>query len=133
MTETCRSDVSTKPTKSKLMKPHSKLFSRYAFLTLLALLAFFASSCFVPVQGDNYNNVEQSYVPPPWAPPYDNVSQIRYYYLPDYEVYYDVWGNQFWYIGDGGVWVSSVGPPPPYAGVDLGAAFVVLIRSEEHT
>ena len=69
----------------------------------------------------------QNYVPPPWAPPYDNESSIRYYYLPDYDMYYDVWDGQFWYAGSGGEWISSEGPPPQYAGVDFNGAFVVLI------
>ncbi len=69
----------------------------------------------------------QNYVPPPWAPPYDNVSAIRYYYLPDYEVYYDVWGGDFWYMGPDGSWIMSVGAPPSCAGVDLSGAFIVLI------
>ncbi len=71
-----------------------------------------------------------TYVPPPWAPPYDNVSTVRYYYLPDYDMYYDVWDGLFWYLGPDGVWVSSQGPPPQYAGIDLSGAFIVLI---DHT
>ncbi len=69
----------------------------------------------------------QNYVPPTWAPPYDNVSSVRYYYLPDYDMYYDVWDGLFWYAGPGGMWVSSEGLPPQYAGVDLNGAFIVLI------
>ena len=69
----------------------------------------------------------QTYVPPPWAPPYDNVSGVRYYYLPDYDMYYDVWDGTFWYIGPDGTWISSEGPPPQYAGIDLSGAFIVLI------
>jgi hypothetical protein len=75
----------------------------------------------------------QNYVPPPWAPPYDNVSTIRYYYLPDYEMYYDVWDRQFWYMGDGDAWISSAVPPSQDASVDLGSSFVVLIdRDMDH-
>ena len=69
----------------------------------------------------------QTYVPPPWAPPYDNVSGVRYYYLPDYDMYYDVWDGTFWYIGPDGSWISSEGPPPQYAGIDLSGTFIVLI------
>ncbi len=69
----------------------------------------------------------QTYVPPPWAPPYDNVSSVRYYYLPDYDMYYDVWDGQFWYAGPDGAWVYSEGLPPQYAGIDLNGAFMVLI------
>jgi hypothetical protein len=117
-------------TESILMKKHFNLFRLGivhlgAVLPLLALLAFCASSCVPPPEGDT-DVVEQSYAPPPWAPPYDNVSTVRYYYLPDYDCYYDVWDGDFWYQGPGG-WVSTVGPPPQCAGVDLSDAFVVLI------
>ena len=102
-------------------------FRNWHFVPILALLICFASSCFPPPQNEDDTVVVQNYVPPPWAPPYDNVSSVRYYYLPDYGMYYDVWDGQFWYMGDGGAWVSSIGPPPAYAGVDLSGAFVVLI------
>ncbi len=106
--------------------PHG-LIRLGAALSVTALLALSISSCFPPPEGDGGTVVVQNYVPPPWAPPYDNVSSIRYYYLPDYEVYYDVWGGDFWYMGPDGVWISTIGPPPQCAGVNLSAAFVVLI------
>jgi len=110
------------------MKLHHTLFPVRVLLPLLAVLALCASSCYVPAQSEQEQTVVvQNYVPPPWAPPYDNTSEIRYYYLPDYEVYYDVWGHQFWYLNDGGDWVESFGPPPPCAGADLNGAFIVLI------
>jgi hypothetical protein len=94
------------------------------FIALFAALAFFTGSSVAQIRvGVNVEN----YVPPPWAPPYDNVSSIRYYYLPDYDMYYDVWDGQFWYAGPDGQWISSEGPPPQYAGVDFSGAFVVLI------
>jgi hypothetical protein len=107
------------------MKKHPSLFPTGTVLLLVALLAFCASSCMPPPEGES-DVVVQNYVPPPWAPPYDNTSAVRYYYLPDYDVYYDVWGGDFWYEGPGG-WVSSVSPPPQCAGVDLNGSFVVLI------
>ncbi len=78
--------------------------------------------------GDDTANVYHTYVPPPWAPPYDNVSTVRYYYLPDCEIYYDVWEGLWWYP-DGGVWVSlpCVLRPPMCGGIDLYATFFVLI------
>ncbi len=110
---------------SNLMKKYFDLHHMIAVIPLIALLAFCASSCVPPPEGDT-EVVEQSYAPPPWAPPYDNVSTVRYYYLPDYDCYYDVWDGDFWYQGPGG-WVSTVSPPPQCAGVDLSGAFVVLI------
>ncbi len=67
-----------------------------------------------------------NYVPPDWAPPYDNESSIRYYYLPDYDMYYDVWERQYFYL-DGGQWVASYELPPMWAGISLATAFIVLI------
>ncbi len=123
-------DVTSHHTKSNiecnLMKKHYSLFHFGAILPLLAILAVCGSSCMPPPQDEDDTSVVQNYVPPPWAPPYDNVSAVRYYYLPDYEAYYDVWDGDWWYMGDGG-WVSSVGPPSAFAGVDLNGAFVVLI------
>ncbi len=108
------------------MKKHFHQFHRIAAVPLLALLAFCVSSCVPPPEGGEPNAVVQTYVPPPWAPPYDNVSGVRYYYLPDYDCYYDVWDGAWWYSGPGG-WASSIGPPPQCAGADLNSSFIVLI------
>ena len=112
------------------------LFQRLAamppvYLFLAIALSISVESCGVTQQGEgDGTTVYRNYVPPPWAPPYDNVSTVRYYYLPDYELYYDVWDGAFWYPNGGG-WVSSVTLPPAYAEVDLIAAFVVLIDRDE--
>jgi hypothetical protein len=71
--------------------------------------------------------VHQNYVPPQWAPPYDNVSTTRYYYFPDQDMYYDVWERQFYYM-DNGVWIATSDVPPMYAGIDLNTSFIVLIN-----
>lgn len=101
---------------------------RHAFpiLALFAALACFVNPSAAQIRIGASIDV-QNYVPPSSAPPYDNVSAVRYYYLPDYDMYYDVWDGLFWYAGPGGEWISSEGPPPQYAGVDLSGAFIVLI------
>ena len=71
--------------------------------------------------------VYQTYLPPPWAPPYDNVSQIRYYYFPDYEMFYDVWDGVFCYQS-GAVWICSATLPQMYATVNLYGTFIVLVH-----
>ncbi len=78
--------------------------------------------------GADTEKVYHTYVPPPWAPPYDNVSTVRYYYLPDCEVYYDVWEGVWWYPEEG-VWMSHPGVlrPPWCGGIDLYTSFFVLI------
>ena len=71
--------------------------------------------------------VSYNYSPPEWAPPYDNESTIRYYYLPDYDMYYDVWERQYYYLR-GGVWIASYDLPPMWVDAPMESAFVVLIE-----
>ena len=66
-------------------------------------------------------------VAPPWAPSYDDGRMVRYYYLPDYEVYYDVLEHEFAYLEDGN-WIFTRTLPGPYANVDLSNAFVVVLN-----
>jgi hypothetical protein len=112
------------------MKSHTILSARLrkasVFLAVILALAFYTNSSQAQISVGASIDV-QNYVPPPWAPPYDNVSSTRYYYFPDYGMYYDVWDGQYWYMGPGGVWMASDGLPPAYAGVDLNSAFIVLI------
>ena len=85
------------------------------------------NSC-VATAGVTYEN----YTPPAWAPPYDDVSSIQYYYFPDYDMYYDVWNNQFWCL-DNGAWMASAGLPPMYANVDLYSSYMVLVNKKYRT
>jgi hypothetical protein len=74
----------------------------------------------------------QTYTPPAWAPPYDDVSSVQYYYFPDYDMYYDVWNSQFWYNSNG-AWVPSAGLPPAYADINLYNSYVVLVNKKYTT
>jgi hypothetical protein len=67
-------------------------------------------------------------VVPAWAPPYDGIQFIRYYYIPDIEVYYDVWNQEFAYLQDGS-WMFASSLPPMYAGFDLYNSFIVVLNS----
>ncbi len=89
----------------------------------------FLPSCAWAPSGERAVVVYRNYVPPPWAPPYDNVSTIRYYYLPDYDVYYDVWQGTFCYQ-TGAMWICSATLPPMYADVNLYGVFLVLIHRD---
>lgn len=64
--------------------------------------------------------------PPAWAPYYDNVNMVRYYYFPDIECYYDVWNREFVYLEDGS-WMFGAALPPSYSWFDLSSAFIVLL------
>ena len=60
-------------------------------------------------KGENYTN-------PAWAPPY--YSGVRYYYIPDIEVYYDLDNQDFVYLEDG-QWLFSNTLPAIYSNYDL--------------
>lgn len=75
-----------------------------------------------PVQTAVYDN----YNPPPWAPQYANINNVRHYYLPDYNMYYDAWTRTYWYQ-DNGMWIQSNYLPPAYAGSNLNNAYVVFV------
>jgi hypothetical protein len=63
---------------------------------------------------------------PGWAPYYENQSQVRYYYLPDIEAYYDIRSQEFVYLYNG-LWVFSRSLPPAYAWFNLNNCFVVAL------
>jgi len=66
-------------------------------------------------------------VAPVWAPPYEDGRAARYYYLPDYELYYDVWDHEFVYLDEGN-WMFARELAGPYAHIDLSTAFVVVLN-----
>lgn len=68
---------------------------------------------------------------PLWAPHYEHVREVQYYYLPDIEVYYDVWSDQYVYF-DNGVWIYSRALPPMYADYDLNRGHVVVLERGIH-
>lgn len=102
----------------------------FAPILLCAALAVAVSSCFIPPESGETEIVYNNYVPPPWAPPYDNISTIRYYYLPDYDMFYDVWDGVFCYQS-GDVWICAPALPPMYADIDLYGTFIVLIHHDQ--
>jgi len=54
--------------------------------------------------------------PPPWGPV--GYTEIRYYYLPDIEMYYDINSAQYIYLSNG-TWIYSAGLPVWYKNYDL--------------
>ena len=62
--------------------------------------------------------------PPPWGPA--GYSQVRYYYLPDVEAYYDVQSSMFIYYG-GGAWVRRTYLPAQYKNYDLYHGYKVVM------
>lgn len=91
---------------------------------LIPLLFMCFSSCTVYVQKPEEGmNVQL----PSWAPAYENMNRIRYYYFPDIECYYDVWNKEFVYLEDGN-WMFGSSLPPLYSWFDLNRAFIVLLN-----
>ena len=62
--------------------------------------------------------------PPPWGPA--GYTEVRYYYLPDVEAYYDVQTSMFIYFG-GGVWVHRTYLPTQYRSYDLYSGYKVVM------
>ena len=66
---------------------------------------------------------------PVWAPPYAYVSQVHYYYFPDYMVYYDVFGNTYCYY-NGYNWLNVAVLPglPMYYGFNPYNTYIVVLN-----
>ena len=62
--------------------------------------------------------------PPPWGPA--GYSEVRYYYLPDVEAYYDVHTSMFIY-NTGGAWVHRKYLPRQYRSYDLYGGYKVVM------
>ena len=92
---------------------------------LCVSLALFVNACAPSQQGDT--TAYTTYTPPAWAPPYNNIADVPYYYFPDYDMYYDVGAQQYWYL-NGGAWVASAGLPARYHDVDLNRSYVVMLN-----
>ncbi len=82
-------------------------------------------STYYPYGTTSYSAV---YTPPSWAPASGNLTNVRYYYLPDCDAYYDA-SNQQFYSMSNGAWISSGSVPGSCAGTDLSQDFVVMLNN----
>lgn len=80
------------------------------FLILIILLI---SSCGSFVYISKAGNIP----PPAWYYP-NKVETIRYIYFPDYEIYYDFYLNNYFYLNDGN-WLSTTILPKRFYGINL--------------
>lgn len=62
--------------------------------------------------------------PPSWGPA--GYTDVRYYYLPDIETYYDINDRQYIYLTNG-KWVRSVTVPSPYRTYDFYNGYKVVM------
>jgi hypothetical protein len=124
--------------KNKIRSNNYQIMKSTYYPIMLLLLAFSLQGCYVsrpvpyayPTPAPQ-PEVVQEVAPPQWAPVYDNPRQVQYYYLPDLEVYYDVWNHEFVYL-DGGNWIFEPSLPPMYGNYDLYDGHVVILDYNVH-
>lgn len=88
-------------------------------LTIIGILFFISSA--LKAQVSVQINVGS---PPMWGPA--GYTEVRYYYLPDVEAYYDVQTSMFIYYG-GGTWVHRAHLPSIYSNYDLYGGYKVVM------
>jgi hypothetical protein len=99
----------------------------WMFVAIISFSSVLIQSCSGPVYVTNRPAVvHREVMPPAWAPVYDNVEEVHYYYLPDIEAYYDVWNNEFVYLHDGN-WIFTSSLPVYYSNYDVNNSFVVVL------
>ena len=88
-------------------------------LLQIAIMLFLASNAY----GQVSVNVNIG-TPPLWGPV--GYSDVRYYYLPDIETYYDIQSSMFIYY-EGGLWVHRSYLPGRYRNYDLYNGYKVVV------
>jgi hypothetical protein len=68
---------------------------------------------------------------PAWAPDYDNMGMVHYYYFPDWGMYYDVRTSEYVYMEEGN-WLFSPQLPGMYSSYDLNNAYVIGLDYRVH-
>jgi len=89
-------------------------------LFVLGIMLFFAGSA--QAQVSVRFNIG---TPPSWGP--SGYSDVRYYYLPDVQAYYDVPSSMFIYY-EGGAWVRRSYLPNQYRNYDLYNGYKVVLN-----
>lgn len=97
-----------------------KTLKKISVISAFVISLYGLSGCSTP----SYMAFDVQYTNPSWAPPY--YEGVRYYYLPDIEVYYDLSQEEFVYL-DNGQWFFSPVLPTFYADYDLFTGFVIIL------
>lgn len=98
---------------------------KFKTIAIIAVFTFIVSG-FTACMSPYYTSDEQVvYDNPDWAPPY--YSGVRYYYIPDIEVYYDLGERVFIYL-DNGYWRYSRMLPGMYAGFNLRDCYSIALN-----
>ena len=98
-----------------------KLFNKITILSMFSLYFLGLTSCDTPslaAQNSSYSN-------PNWIPP--QYTDVRYYYMPDIETYYDLTNHDFIYL-ENGQWLFSASLPMMYSNYDLYDGFVIALN-----
>ncbi len=90
-------------------------------LTFIGLILFFSNA----LRSQVSVNVNVG-SPPMWGPV--GYTDVRYYYIPDVEAYYDVQTSMFIYFGDG-IWLHRAYLPSMYSNYDLYSGYKVVINN----
>lgn len=98
------------------MKTLKKNYTITVFMILFTAFSGFGT-CDLLGQRIQYSN-------PVWAPAY--YPGVRYYYIPDIEVFYDLSNQDFVYLDDG-QWLFSSTLPSIYSSYDLYNGFVIAL------
>jgi hypothetical protein len=98
---------------------------------LFASMFLFLTSCITYVVSPPGYETQEYADPPNWAPYYEDINRVQYYYLPDIECYYNVWTHQFVYYMNGN-WMFGQYLPIMYSWYDLNNCFVVLLHHHIH-
>lgn len=96
---------------------------KFMLVSMILISLFSFGAC----RSYNYGTTETQtiYENPEWAPDY--YTGVRYYYLPDIEVYYDLTMRDFIYLNNGR-WMYSRVLPPMYSYYDLYSGYVILLN-----
>jgi len=93
--------------------------------TLLIGIAFISASTQAQVSVGLNVNIGS---PPAWAPPTPVHTEVRYYYLPEIETYYDVNTQNYIYM-DNGRWARRTYLPVAYRNYDLYRGQKVIVNN----
>jgi hypothetical protein len=129
------------PTKQKQMKTSLKIFVAGAVITILA--SAFAGCSPVIVRSARPRPVVYSSpvsalpqqvivspVVPLWAPPYAYVTEVHYYYFPDYMIYYEVFSQNYcYYNGYNWLHVTMLPSLPAYYNFNPYSSYLIVLNS----
>ena len=93
------------------MKEYKNRFLKSRKLVLYVFVILFSCNSIARAVGDDKKSP-----PPQWGP--NGYSNIRYYYMPQIEVYYDIQTRQFIYLSNE-KWINSSDLPAKHKGLDL--------------